>query len=162
MNRIQIFKAWADGVRAELRVCADDLAKGRVRESNKDGFNTAMNILASAYGYCLTGAKLAEHPMLGINSPNRQVMAGIVRGLQHVKERRPHSAASFMALQVDPTADFTDGTDYWAMLQNKKEPCSIEDVLKRMEKAVEEAVVERSCEVAAETLKDLLKALGED
>lgn len=159
MNKAKVFKAWADGVRAELQVCADDLAKGMISRQNKDGFNIAVNCLSSAYGYCLTGAALAEHPLLSISKPSRFVVAGITRGLQHVKMRTAHSAAGYLALRMDPSTEPAEGMDYWEILQDKKEPCSMSDVISRIEQAVEEAVSEKTKEAAVDALKGLLDSL---
>lgn len=142
-----------------MQVCEDDLRQENVSEGSKDGFNTAMNILVSALGYCLVSASLVDHPLLGVNKPNKYIMAGIVRGLQHVKMRSAHSAASFMLLHLDGSNEPQEGADYWTMMKDPKHPCTAKEIAEKIEKAVEEAVAERSKEAAVDALRGLLESL---
>lgn len=157
-----MFQLLADGVRKELQVCGNDLANKQVSKESKEGFNVAMNALTSALGYCLVAAELANHPLLGINKPNRWIISGIVRSLQHVKERSIHSFASFMLMHMDMSTEPADGMDYWSILSNKEEPCTVEDIIRRIEQAVEESIAERSKEAAVDALKGLLASLEDD
>lgn len=142
-----------------MQVCEDDLRKGTVDKKSKKGFNMAMNCLTSALSYCLVSAELVDHPLLGVNRPNKLIMAGIVRGLQHVKERSAFSAASFMVPHCEELDGPQEGCDYFEMMSNSKEPCSAKDIIERIEQAVAEAVSERSKEAAVDALRGLLESL---